>query len=395
MELSKATKTIVAAIAWFNDRDIYTLLLEKAQNGVIVEILISDSKESNLENFSKLADLGGVVYMLPPTNKLMHHKYCIIDGHTLITGSYNWTWAARNSNLENIVIIENNIKLNSEYDQTFRSIVENEFKHIDEAINILDLMIDEINKAKEQINKYKQIPSTLATGIDKIKSSSMLSASTLSKLIEPEEEKPQGLNQDINNHTLTYEEKQHWWKSLQNSWKQIYNKHLLKLDYKLAEPDEELIDYLLNLQFIDCSLYNYAVVTINSNNNKEYTNYPKINDLSGISELKKLETIICNSLNITTLTPISGLYGLKKFICSNNSISTIEPLKFLKNLTHLEVQNNKNLATLKGIEYLTKLEYFKCDAKFLDFPSDTERVKKMALEITDNQDNIVEFRRII
>jgi phosphatidylserine/phosphatidylglycerophosphate/cardiolipin synthase-like enzyme len=36
----------------------------------------------------------------------MHHKFAIIDNHLLLTGSYNWTFAANNKNEENLMIID-------------------------------------------------------------------------------------------------------------------------------------------------------------------------------------------------------------------------------------------------------------------------------------------------
>lgn len=36
----------------------------------------------------------------------MHNKYLLIDDEIVLTGSFNWTHKAVNSNYENIVIIE-------------------------------------------------------------------------------------------------------------------------------------------------------------------------------------------------------------------------------------------------------------------------------------------------
>jgi len=34
----------------------------------------------------------------------MHHKFAILDGETLLTGSYNWTRGAARDNEENLVV---------------------------------------------------------------------------------------------------------------------------------------------------------------------------------------------------------------------------------------------------------------------------------------------------
>lgn len=36
----------------------------------------------------------------------MHHKFAVVDGRQLITGSLNWTLTAVQSNMENIIITE-------------------------------------------------------------------------------------------------------------------------------------------------------------------------------------------------------------------------------------------------------------------------------------------------
>jgi phosphatidylserine/phosphatidylglycerophosphate/cardiolipin synthase-like enzyme len=35
----------------------------------------------------------------------MHHKFMIIDGKIVVTGSYNWSYSAEEKNDENLVVI--------------------------------------------------------------------------------------------------------------------------------------------------------------------------------------------------------------------------------------------------------------------------------------------------
>ena len=50
-----------------------------------------------LQNLSNNAGGDGCDY-------LMHHKFAIVDGTTLITGSFNWTMQALMGNKENVII---------------------------------------------------------------------------------------------------------------------------------------------------------------------------------------------------------------------------------------------------------------------------------------------------
>lgn len=124
-ELSKSNNSIKLAIAWLTDGKLFTILCNKAANGVEVEILIANSDinfDSGIE-FYKLRQNGGKIHWIGKNTAyapLMHNKFCIIDNKTLIFGSYNWTKKAK-SNHESITIIEGDEKLildfNQEYDK--------------------------------------------------------------------------------------------------------------------------------------------------------------------------------------------------------------------------------------------------------------------------------------
>ena len=76
-------------------------------------------------SFEKLRSLGGQVIMLPPGSRdepIMHHKFCVIDGSTVVTGSYNWSKKAR-SNDENITVVTDSTDFAAKYLDTFESIL--------------------------------------------------------------------------------------------------------------------------------------------------------------------------------------------------------------------------------------------------------------------------------
>ena len=109
-QLEGAGSDIHVAVAWFTDRDIFDVLCKKAQSGINISlVLVGDDINCGAGrlNFIRLENLGGKVTFLPTGSQdtpLMHHKFCVIDAKTVITGSYNWSKKAR-SNDENITII--------------------------------------------------------------------------------------------------------------------------------------------------------------------------------------------------------------------------------------------------------------------------------------------------
>lgn len=52
---------------------------------------------------------------------LMHHKFAVFDGETLITGSHNWTEGAEEHNHENTLVIHDKA-LSGNYEQEFQEL---------------------------------------------------------------------------------------------------------------------------------------------------------------------------------------------------------------------------------------------------------------------------------
>ncbi len=127
--LEQAQSEIVAAIAWFTDRDIFAVLCKKARLGVKVSVaLIGDeiNQGPGKLNFQLLSNLGGKVVFLPPGTRdgpTMHHKFCVIDRVTVVTGSYNWSQKAR-GNDENITVVTDSTDFAGRYLETFHSLLD-------------------------------------------------------------------------------------------------------------------------------------------------------------------------------------------------------------------------------------------------------------------------------
>lgn len=109
-ELTKAKTSVDLASAFFTDKSLFDVLCALARNGVKVRLVVSDEL-TNIHNkgidFSELINSGGEFFLSSRTsnNSLMHHKFCIIDGAAVITGSYNYTNKAQ-ENRENIVVVK-------------------------------------------------------------------------------------------------------------------------------------------------------------------------------------------------------------------------------------------------------------------------------------------------
>ncbi|MCX6231115.1 MAG: phospholipase D-like domain-containing protein [Bacteroidetes bacterium] len=110
-EIETAQQTLHIAVAWFTNRNIFNTILDKARNGIIVYLIVSDDLiNANSKIFyNEIEKYGGSFYKIGNSDtELMHNKFCIIDHSIVITGSYNWSYKAEN-NLENIIINEDKI----------------------------------------------------------------------------------------------------------------------------------------------------------------------------------------------------------------------------------------------------------------------------------------------
>ena len=109
-ELGYASKRIDIAMYYFTNKELFQKLLRKADEGVEISLIIYDNYINLREgaiNFQMLADKENATIYISPKENPIHDKFCIIDDCTLISGSYNWTYAAENINEENIIVIHN------------------------------------------------------------------------------------------------------------------------------------------------------------------------------------------------------------------------------------------------------------------------------------------------
>lgn len=126
--LGRSLSTVDLALFVFSEQRIADALARQHQQGVGIRALISS--EFAFRSYSEALDLLGVslpsaTCKLEPGNRpwtnplntvgvpqlpegdLLHHKFAVIDRHTVITGSHNWSKAADHQNNEVLLAIDN------------------------------------------------------------------------------------------------------------------------------------------------------------------------------------------------------------------------------------------------------------------------------------------------
>lgn len=102
---------------------------------------------------------------------------------------------------------------------------------------------------------------------------------------------------------------------------------------------------------------------------KLIVSYNSITDISGITNLKTLETIGLYCNDIADISPLSGLTDLKFLYIYNNRITDISPLSQLTSMQHLWLNKNRisDISAIKGMTQLTEL--FLSDNEIRDISS--------------------------
>ena len=130
--LNSASDSIQIAMAWFTSQEIFKTLLRCLRRNVKVELILLDSPINRMyyaPNFNDFIKSGGKLRIAKQDIGFLHHKFCIIDNRTVITGSYNWTYFAENRNIENILV---------SYDRKIIDLFAAEFSRLKEHICLSD-----------------------------------------------------------------------------------------------------------------------------------------------------------------------------------------------------------------------------------------------------------------
>jgi phosphatidylserine/phosphatidylglycerophosphate/cardiolipin synthase-like enzyme len=97
-------KTSVRVLAYsFTSRPIAEALVEAKDRGIDVRVVLD--KEQPLDRHSQMPALveAGVPVKVDHKHAIMHDKVIIVDGRTVLTGSFNFSVAAEEHNAENLL----------------------------------------------------------------------------------------------------------------------------------------------------------------------------------------------------------------------------------------------------------------------------------------------------
>lgn len=104
-ELGAARATILVQAYSFTSAPIAKALVEAYKRGVKVEVILDKSQRTEKYSSATFMVNMGIPTKIDAQHAIAHNKVMVIDGATVITGSFNFTKAAEESNAENLLVI--------------------------------------------------------------------------------------------------------------------------------------------------------------------------------------------------------------------------------------------------------------------------------------------------
>ncbi len=134
--IRRAKHQILVQAFSFTSRALANALMAAKRRGVDVQVM-ADREQTFSGEASRIPDLAqaGIPVMLELRYQSAHNKVMVMDAGTadaaVITGSYNWTYAAQYKNAENVLILRHNPDIANVYAANWR-------RHFAEALPYAD-----------------------------------------------------------------------------------------------------------------------------------------------------------------------------------------------------------------------------------------------------------------
>ena len=117
-ELSKAKKTVLVQAYSFTSAPIAKALVDAHKRGVKVLVILDKSQRTERYSSATFLLNEGITPLIDAKHAIAHNKVMVIDGEVVLTGSFNFTKAAEQSNAENLLVIRD-AALASKYDKNW------------------------------------------------------------------------------------------------------------------------------------------------------------------------------------------------------------------------------------------------------------------------------------
>lgn len=105
-EIEGARRQVRVAMFAFNREELAAALVAAHKRGVDVQVKFDRMQATEARSAWRGLRAAGVPVTFSTSAGNLHHKFAVIDGRLVITGSYNWLNRAETLNHENVVCLE-------------------------------------------------------------------------------------------------------------------------------------------------------------------------------------------------------------------------------------------------------------------------------------------------
>jgi phosphatidylserine/phosphatidylglycerophosphate/cardiolipin synthase-like enzyme len=118
-ELDGARRSVRVQAYSFTSQPIAKALLEAKKRGVDVEVVVDKSQRNERYTEADFTANQGIPTFVDDGHAIAHNKIILIDGETILTGSFNFTKAAEERNAENLLVLKGFPDLVRQYEKNY------------------------------------------------------------------------------------------------------------------------------------------------------------------------------------------------------------------------------------------------------------------------------------
>jgi len=104
--METAVDELLICVFTISDDRLSDAIMTAHRNGLTVRVISDNDKMYDRGSDVGRLSQAGVNVRIDLSPEHMHHKFMIIDGRTVMTGSYNWTRSAETRNEENLISVD-------------------------------------------------------------------------------------------------------------------------------------------------------------------------------------------------------------------------------------------------------------------------------------------------
>ena len=104
--LGRATTSVLVQAYSFTSTPIAKALADAKKRGVNVRVILDKSNLTGQYSSADFVAHANIPTYIDSKHAISHNKIMVIDGKTILTGSFNFTKAAEGSNAENLLVIQ-------------------------------------------------------------------------------------------------------------------------------------------------------------------------------------------------------------------------------------------------------------------------------------------------